>query len=153
MMTKPVGLSRDEIEIFLAQEFPQIFVHGKIWEILDCAPKTATMRMAYHESQLRPGGTISGPAMMTLGDLALYVALLATIGHVPLAVTTSFNVNFLRKPEPRPLIGECRLLKVGLVWRWAKSRCAQKARQNWSPISPGPMRYREPIGERRSSGG
>lgn len=112
-MTKPIGLSRDEIEVFLAQDFPQIFVHGKIWEILACAPKAATMRMAYHESQLRPGGTISGPAMMTLGDLALYVALLATIGHVPLAVTTSFTINFLRKPEPRPLIGECRLLKVG----------------------------------------
>ena len=50
---------------------------------------------------------------MALGDYAVYVALLAAIGWVPLAVTTSLNVNFLRKPAPRDLIAECRLIKLG----------------------------------------
>ena len=69
--------------------------------------------MDYHERHLRPGGTVSGPAMMALADLALYVAMLAQIGPVALAVTTNLAFNFLRKPEPRGLVAECRLLKLG----------------------------------------
>jgi uncharacterized protein (TIGR00369 family) len=69
--------------------------------------------MDYHERHLRPGGTISGPAMMALADLALYAAILAQIGPVGLAVTTNLSFNFLRKPAQRALIAECRLLKLG----------------------------------------
>ena len=73
----------------------------------------ARMRMLYHERHIRPGGTISGPAMMSLADLALYVAILAQLGPVALAVTTNLNFNFMRKPAQRDLIAECRLLKLG----------------------------------------
>ena len=69
--------------------------------------------MAYHETALRPGGTISGPAMMQLADVAIWVALLGAIGEVPLAVTTNFSINFLRKPQPAALIADCQMLKVG----------------------------------------
>ena len=71
------------------------------------------MRQAYNAQFVRPGGTISGPTMMALADFTMYVAVLATIGPVPLAVTTNLNINFLRKPAQRDLIAECRLLKVG----------------------------------------
>jgi uncharacterized protein (TIGR00369 family) len=74
---------------------------------------SARLRLAYDERHLRPGGTLSGPAIMTLADLALYVAILAQIGPVPLAVTTSLNFNFLRKPAQKDLVAECRLLKLG----------------------------------------
>ena len=74
---------------------------------------TARMRCDYHERHLRPGGTISGPTMMALADLALYAAILGQIGPVALAVTTSLNVNFLRKPGQAALIGQARLLKLG----------------------------------------
>src|SRR5690606_19121575 len=63
---------------------------------------------------LRPGGTVSGPVLMAVADVALYVAILGEIGIVPLAVTTSLNINFLRKPAAdRDIIGVCTLLKVG----------------------------------------
>jgi len=51
--------------------------------------------------------------MMTLADLAMYVAVLASIGWEPLAVTTNLNINFLNKPPPAALIAECRLIKLG----------------------------------------
>ena len=54
--------------------------------------------MTAHEKHLRPGGTVSGPAMFTLADVGLYVAILAHIGPIALAVTTNLNINFLRKP-------------------------------------------------------
>jgi uncharacterized protein (TIGR00369 family) len=51
--------------------------------------------------------------MMALADFAMYVAVLAAIGPVPLAVTINLNINFLRKPAPGDLVGEARLLKLG----------------------------------------
>ena len=71
------------------------------------------MRMQAGPRHIRPGGTLSGPTMMSLADVALYVAILAHIGPVGLAVTTNLTFNFLRKPEPRDLIAECQLLKLG----------------------------------------
>ena len=106
-------MTLDELTAFLDREFPQIHLGGRSYFVDEIGPLTARMRMEYHERHLRPGGTISGPAMMALADLALYAAILAHIGPVALAVTTSLNFNFLRKPEPRGLIADCRLLKLG----------------------------------------
>ena len=50
---------------------------------------------------------------MALADFAMYVAVLAAIGPVPLAVTINLNINFLRKPSQRDLMAEARLLKLG----------------------------------------
>jgi acyl-coenzyme A thioesterase PaaI-like protein len=46
-------------------------------------------------------------------DVTMYIAVLASIGWEPLAVTTNLNINFLRKPGPGALLAECRLLKLG----------------------------------------
>jgi len=73
----------------------------------------ATVRMPYDDAMLRPGGTISGPAMMGLTDFAMYAALMGAIGPVELAVTTNLNINFLRRPEQADVIADCRVLKLG----------------------------------------
>ena len=111
-MQQPI-MTVAEVEAFLDREFPQIHHGGRTYGVEAVGPLSARVRMDYHERHLRPGGTISGPAMMALADLALYAAILAQIGPVALTVTTSLSFNFLRKPEPRALIGECRLLKLG----------------------------------------
>jgi hypothetical protein len=54
-----------------------------------------------------------GAAMMGLADATMYIAILGSIGWKPLAVTTSFHINFLKKPAARALDAECRLLKLG----------------------------------------
>ena len=109
---KPV-MTREALSAFLDREFPQIHHGGRTYHVEEVGPLFARLRMDYHERHLRPGGTLSGPSMMGLADLALYAAILAQIGPVALAVTTSLNFNFLRKPEPRALIAESRLLKLG----------------------------------------
>ncbi|HLW90982.1 MAG TPA: PaaI family thioesterase [Roseiarcus sp.] len=108
----PPALDRDQVAAFLAAEFPQMQI-DKIFTIEAVGPMWARLRMAYHPSQLRPGGTISGPSIFALADVALYVAILAQIGQVKLAVTTNLNINFLTKPAPRDLLGEARLVKLG----------------------------------------
>jgi acyl-coenzyme A thioesterase PaaI-like protein len=98
-----------ELAEFLVREFPQTRC-----TVVSVGELSATLRHEITESELRPGGTVSGPVLMEVADVALYVALLGTIGIQPLAVTTSLNINFLRKPAAdRAIVAECRLLKVG----------------------------------------
>jgi uncharacterized protein (TIGR00369 family) len=73
----------------------------------------ARVRLAFRNDQLRAGGTVNGPAMMALADTALYAAVLSRIGLEPLAVTSDLAFHFLRRPEPRDLIGIATILRVG----------------------------------------
>lgn len=105
-------LGAAEIDGLLAEVFPQ--AQGYRVERVDEAG--LIMRLSVGERHLRPGGTVSGPTMFELADLAMYAAVLSRIGRVPLAVTTSAHVDFMRKPEAgRDLLAECRLLKLGRV--------------------------------------
>ncbi len=106
-------LSVKEIERLLAVEFPQVFNEQSAVSIDEVSERGCRVRQAYREDSIRPGGTISGPTMMALADFAMYVAVLAAIGPVPLAVTINLNINFLRKPKQTDLIAEARLLKLG----------------------------------------
>ena len=103
--------NQQEIVQFLQQYFPQSLEKCEIEEVIEGG---ATMLWHMGGSDLRPGGTISGPTMMTLADFALYVAILGEIGIIGLAVTTNMNINFLRKPSGGvDLRGVCKLMKVG----------------------------------------
>jgi uncharacterized protein (TIGR00369 family) len=70
-------------------------------------------RLPYSDRQLRPGGTLSGPAMMTLADAAMYAAVLARLGRLEMAVTQNLNINFLARPKPADLLAEVEILKMG----------------------------------------
>ena len=112
-MAEPTTMTRDEVEMFLDEVFPQRNQGRAASVVEEVGPLCARVRLVYDERDLRPGGTISGPAMMGLADLALYVAILANIGPVALTVTTNLSFNFLRKPGQRDLIAECRHQKLG----------------------------------------
>ncbi len=79
----------------------------------DLGAGTAKLRAPFRDDFLRPGGTISGPVLMALADLAMYAAVLSRIGLVELTVTTNLNINFLRRPPPGDVIADARLLKLG----------------------------------------
>lgn len=97
------------MEAFFAREFPQATF---ILESFD--EDSVTVRRRVSTEDLRPGGTVSGPTMMSLADCAIYVAILREIGLIALAVTTSLNFNFLRKPVAgKDILGVCKLLKLG----------------------------------------
>lgn len=106
-------MSVEALEVFLHEVFPQAFGPGRAHHVEGVGPMTARVRLDADDSHLRPGGTVSGPSLMALADVAIYVALLAQIGPVALAVTTSLSINFLRKPAPGPIIAEARLIKLG----------------------------------------
>ncbi|PQA75269.1 PaaI family thioesterase [Brucella oryzae] len=103
-------MSIDELRAFMQREFPQL---GDAFEVVAVDEGSATMRLHADEQHLRPGGTVSGPALFALADVTAYAAILAHIGPVALAVTTNLNINFLRKPSPGTVEAVARLLKLG----------------------------------------
>ncbi len=100
-----------QLRTFLAEHFPQV---TDDFTIEEAAPMRLTLRYHTDERHVRPGGTISGPAMFTLADVAVYLAILTMVGPRLLAVTTNCAIDFMRKPAAgRDLIAQTRLLKLG----------------------------------------
>ncbi len=106
-----MSASKEEIVAFITAEFPQTKC------VIEAVGNNgATLSHEIGINELRPGGTVSGPVLMSVADVAIYVAILGKIGIVPLTVTTSLTINFLRKPSAEAgIIAECTLLKVGLT--------------------------------------
>jgi uncharacterized protein (TIGR00369 family) len=100
----------DDIGRFLVEHFPQALDVGVI-EVL--SEDSLRLRVPFRSEYLRPGGTLSGPTLMTAADTSIYFLILARLGPVPLAVTTSLDIHFLRRPAARDLIADARLLKLG----------------------------------------
>ena len=99
----------EDINQFLKTEFPQ-----NTSVVKSVGNRGATVLQTVGAAHLRPGGTVSGPVMMGLADVAVYVAILGEIGLVPLTVTTSLSINFLRKPvADRSIVAVCKLIKLG----------------------------------------
>ncbi|HMO06629.1 MAG TPA: PaaI family thioesterase [Paracoccaceae bacterium] len=98
---------------FLAREFPQV---AGDFAVERAAPEGVTVRLKVADRHLRPGGTVSGPTMFALADVAVYLAILSRIGPVALAVTTNCAIDFMRRPAAGvDLLAEARLLKLGRV--------------------------------------
>lgn len=101
--------SHAELQAFLSREFPQTKCRLEA-----VGGHAARVRHPVGETELRPGGTVSGPVLMAVADVALYLAILGEIGIVPLTVTTDLSIHFLRKPAAdRDVVGDCRLLRLG----------------------------------------
>lgn len=91
----------------------QMAGHDLKWRFESFQRGRARLRLAYDEAFVRPGGTISGPTLFALADLALYAAVLSEVGPVPLAVTTDMTIHFLRRPSPAALVADATILKAG----------------------------------------
>ena len=91
-------ISAAELERLAVEEVP---VAGEMGVVVDSvSPGEVRARVPYRESFLRPGGTVAGPVLMALADFVTWGVVMSLIGPVKLAVTTSLNINFLRKPGP-----------------------------------------------------
>ena len=106
----PLKFTAPEMQAYMAEVFPEL---GARFEVLAIEPFRLSARMVATAADLRPGGTVSGPAIFALADCAFYMATLAMIGREALTVTTSCAIDFMRKPGPGALTAEARILKLG----------------------------------------
>ena len=109
---KPV-LTAPEVNRLMASVYPQLNDQFTFYEALEVFPGGCTVRLNADERHLRPGGTVSGPSLFTLADIGGYVCVLSHAGPDALSVTTNLTINFMRKAEPGPIDGHCRILKLG----------------------------------------
>lgn len=112
--SRVASISAERITELIDTHFPHIHGDERTFFVEDVTARTARVRMRHHPRNVRPGGTVSGPAMFTLADIAIWVAIMGALGEDGLdAVTTHFNLNFLSKPEARDVIAKVTLLRVG----------------------------------------
>lgn len=106
-----MSLNLEQINTLLAQHFPQVSDEISIDTL---SHDTSIVRLSTQHRHLRPGGTVSGPAMFLLADVAAYIGILAQAGDKTLAVTTSANIDFLRKPKAnRDVLAHTKVIKLG----------------------------------------
>jgi len=104
-------ISLPEFTAILDRELPITRLLGIRTEVIEHGH--GRLRMPFNPDLVRPGGTVAGPAMMALADIAMYAVVLSLLGPVELAVTTNLSINFLRKPAPGDIVAEARSLKGG----------------------------------------
>jgi uncharacterized protein (TIGR00369 family) len=103
-----------DVTRLIDQHFPRVHEGSGRIIIEHVGENAATVRMCEDETMIRPGGTVSGPAMFKLADLAVYACVLGRLGEDGIqAVTTSMTMNFLCRPEPGDILAEVRVLKFG----------------------------------------
>jgi uncharacterized protein (TIGR00369 family) len=102
-------LNAEQLNTVLRESFPE----AHLPQVEEVVGDTVVLRMHVDSLHGRPGGTLSGPSMMSLADSAAWMSVLAHSGPLLLAVTTSLHIDFLRKPAMADLIARGRLLKLG----------------------------------------
>ncbi len=136
----PVKMNAEEVATYLDEVFPQVRGDFVIEDVRDMAVR---VRMPVAERHLRPGGTVSGPAMFALADVSVYIAVMAMVGREALAVTTSGSFDFMRKPVAgADMVCECRLLKLGRVL--AVGECLLFSDGKEAPVARMSMTYSIP---------
>lgn len=109
----PLTMTMTELDAFMHAQFPQVAADFAIDTLEEGELVT---RLLVGDRHLRPGGTVSGPAMFALADVSVYLAILARVGPKALTVTTNCSIDFLRKPvSGLDLIARTRILKLGRV--------------------------------------
>ena len=106
-----VMMNAQELTDFMREVFQQM---ADDFAVDHVGEGEVTMRLLTAQKHLRPGGTVSGPSMFALADVAAYLVTLSQIGPQALAVTTNCSIDFMRKPlADVPLLAHARLLKLG----------------------------------------
>ncbi|PID35845.1 MAG: thioesterase [Rhodobacterales bacterium] len=132
------------LDAYLGEVFPQV---AGMFSIEDLAPMRVTVRAHVTERELRPGGTVSGPTMFALADVAVYMAVLAMVGREALAVTTSCAIDFMRKPAAgKDLIARTRLLKLGRALAVGEVLIHSEGEDPEAPVARASLTYSLPPG-------
>lgn len=107
-------LTAAEVSDLVESQFPQVQEGNGRVSVERTDARETVVRMDHDARVIRPGGTVSGPAMFKLADFGVYAALLGRLGPAGLqAVTTSMTINFLSRPRPAALLARVQIMKLG----------------------------------------
>ncbi len=142
-------MTPEEISTFFRDVFPEA---DSMFAIESAGERAAVVRLRFDpDHHVRPGNTVSGPALMTLADTAVWVALLAEIGPSAHSVTVNLSIDFLRRPAPGDVRAEVRLLKLGR--RLAVGDVLMYSAAGGDPVARASVTYAIPSGDGRGAPG
>lgn len=133
-------MTAEDLAEFLKRDFTQV---ADDFEFVEVTDTHVTMALAAEEKHLRPGGTVSGPAMFALADVCAYFCILSKLGPVALAVTTNCSIDFMRKPAPGRILCKMELLKLGRVLAVTEGRLYSEAAPD-KPVARASLTYSIP---------
>ena len=139
-----MALKMDAVALraFLDEVFPQV---ADEFEILVLEQDYMEVALKVQDKHLRPGGTVSGPSMFGLADVAAYLNVLSMIGPKALAVTTNCSIDFMRKPLANTdLIAKSHIVKLGRSL--AVTQCLIYSDGDSKPVARANLTYSLPSG-------
>ena len=141
MIEADVVMTADELNEFLQASFPEA---PRLYQVEHAERDGVRMRLPWDPTQVRPGGTLSGPTMMGLADSAAWLATLSRIGPVALAVTSHLSIDFLAKPGQADLLAHAKLLRLGRRQSVSEVRLWSDGRSPDDPVAFATVTYAIP---------
>jgi len=134
-------LSVETLNDLIREHFPQV-VDFAVVDSMDQGELVMRLLMPNDTRHLRPGGTISGPTIFTLADLAFWLLTMSLVGSETGCVTTQLNLSFMRRPKPGRLVARARMLKLGR--RLAVGDVTIEGRDDEGPVAHAQVTYAIP---------
>lgn len=137
------------VNAFVAEAYPAAAREGVVCEAL--GDRSARARWTFDDTELRPGGLISGPRIFGLADSALWFATFTVIGIEAMAVTAEMSIRFLRPARGGDLVAQARIDAVtarrivGSVDVWVDGSADR-------PVAVAQGTYARPPGDERRPG-
>ncbi len=104
------GVTPETVNAFVAQEWAARPTSSRCLEV---SGRHALAAIDVGESQIRPGGFVSGPTQFAAADLALWYACFGAIGLEAMALTSELSIRFVRPAIGRQLYARADLNSVG----------------------------------------
>ena len=136
-----LAMTVDELNEFLDGAFPGA---PRAYRVEHAGDDGLRMRVPYDPGQLRPGGTLSGPTIMSLADASAWLVTLSHIGPVALAVTSNLMISFLSKPLPADLLAHATLLRLGRRQSVSEVRLWSEGGDPSAPVAHATVTYAIP---------
>jgi uncharacterized protein (TIGR00369 family) len=91
--------------------------------VKSCAPGECTVVVPYAASLERPGGIVSGLAIMGAADVAMWLAIMTRRGTTEQWVTTDMKTAFLSSARQTDIYSVARILKLGKRTAYGTAEC------------------------------
>ena len=120
MTAGAAGAGLEELARLLA-DAPFLKPFGLVVE--SCAPDECTVRVPYDAVLNRPGGIVSGIAIMGAADVAMWLAIMTRRGTGEQWVTTDMKTAFLNSARETDVHCTARVLKLGKRTAYGTAEC------------------------------
>ena len=97
--------------------------------VQSCAPAECSILLPYAASLERPGGIVTGIALMGAADVAMWLAIMTQRGTAEQWVTTDLKTAFLSGARETDVVCTARVLKLGKRTAYGTAECRDAGRK------------------------